>query len=208
LKLVFDGITNIFERLSENHITGKNEEERTLIEHAFRCLTHRVRKHIADKIGKDPGKVSEKKMQRKVNRHNPGMYNEEDIKAEREIRIKFDAQQTELSIAIGKLKELKKIIIQRKIADEGYKIFNMETENLEPDEDREAQPSIKLMERLEQMILNCFSKIDELVFGGRRPVTSADLEELCEVNNFDDLMEEWRNTINTIGEASVTKMRL
>jgi hypothetical protein len=53
----------------------------------------------------------------------------------------------------------------------------METENLERDEDRKARPSIKLMERLEQMILNCFSKIDELIFRGRRPATSADLEE-------------------------------
>jgi hypothetical protein len=81
--LVFDGITNIFKRLNENHITGKNDEERTLIEMAFRCLTHRIRKHIADKIGSDPGKVAEKKMMRKVNRHNLGMHNEEDVKAER-----------------------------------------------------------------------------------------------------------------------------
>jgi hypothetical protein len=81
---------------------------------------------------------------------------------------------------VGKLKELRKIIVQRKLSDDGYKIFNMETENLEPDEEREAQPSIKLMERMEQMILNSFSKIDELAFGGRKSLSAADLEELCE----------------------------
>jgi hypothetical protein len=58
------------------------------------------------------------------------------------------------------------------------------------------------------MILNCLSKIDDLVFGGRKPIISAELEELCEVNNFDEIMEEWKNTINVMGEASATKMRL
>jgi hypothetical protein len=64
------------------------------------------------------------------------------------------------------------------------------------------------MERLEQMILNCFSKIDDLVLGGRKPLTAASLEELCEINIFDEIVEECKNTINVMGEASVTKMRL
>jgi hypothetical protein len=58
------------------------------------------------------------------------------------------------------------------------------------------------------MVLNCRSKIDDLVFGGLKPITAADLEELCEINNFDETMEECENTINVIGGASVTKMRL
>jgi hypothetical protein len=126
LKLVFDRITNIFERLNENHITGKNEEERLIIELAFKCMTHRIRKHIADKIGKEPGKAKEKRLLRRTNRKNPGMHNEEDAEAEREIRIKVDAQQSALSNAIGRLKELRKLIVQRKLTDNGYKIYNME----------------------------------------------------------------------------------
>jgi hypothetical protein len=122
-------------------------------------------------------------------------------------RIKVDRQQTELASAIGKLKELRKMIVQRKATSTGYKIFNMELEALEPDEDREIEPSYKLMDKLEQMILNCFSKIDDMIFGGQKPVTTTELEELCEMNNFDEIMENWKNTINAIGEASVTKMR-
>jgi hypothetical protein len=79
-------------------------------------------------------------------------------------------------MTIGKLKELKKLIIQRKMTSTCYKILNMELETLEPDEDREIEPSYRLMERLEQMILNCFSKIGDMIFGGEKPVTTAALE--------------------------------
>jgi hypothetical protein len=47
-----------------------------------------------------------------------------------------------------------------------------------------------------------------MIFGGERPVTTAGLEELCELNNFDEIMENWKNTINAVGEVSVTKMRI
>jgi hypothetical protein len=114
LKLVFDGITNIFKRLNENNITGKNDEERTIIEMAFRCMTHRIKKHIAERIGNDLKKVKDKGLKRKVNKRNTGLHEGEDLKEEREIRIKVDQQQTALAMAIGKLKELKKLIIQKK----------------------------------------------------------------------------------------------
>jgi hypothetical protein len=107
LKLVFDGITNLFKRINENNITGVNEEEKRIIEMAFKCLTHRIKKHIADKIGKEPGKVKEKALTRNVNRKNPGLYNDEDLTEEREFRIKVKSQQTALAVAIGKMKELK-----------------------------------------------------------------------------------------------------
>jgi hypothetical protein len=68
----------------------------------------------------------------------------------------------------------------------------MELETLEPDNDREIEPSYKLMDRLEQMILNCFSKIDDMIFGAEKPVTTAGLDELCEMNNFDEIMENWQ----------------
>jgi hypothetical protein len=112
--LVFDGITNIFNRLNENNITGKNDEERTIIEMAFRCMTHRIKKRIAERIGKEPEKAKDKGLRRKVNKRNPGLYEGEDIKEDREIRIKVDQQQTALAMAKGKLKELKKLIDQKK----------------------------------------------------------------------------------------------
>jgi hypothetical protein len=37
------------------------------------------------------------------------------------------------------------------------------------------------------MILNCFYKIDDAVFGGEKPVTSASLEELSKLNNLDEV---------------------
>jgi hypothetical protein len=117
LKLVFNGITNLFKRLNENRITGKNDEERSIIEMAFRCLTHRIRKHIAEKIGKDTGKEKEKGLARRINKRNPGLYSDEDLEKEREIRIKVENQQTSLASAIGKLKELKKLLTQKRMTD-------------------------------------------------------------------------------------------
>jgi predicted nucleic acid-binding protein len=44
-------------KLNENHITGKNDEERSIIELAFRYMTQRIKKHIAEKIGRIQGKL-------------------------------------------------------------------------------------------------------------------------------------------------------
>jgi hypothetical protein len=54
LKLIFDGITNIFKRINENNITGASEKEKEIIEMEFKCMTHRIRKHIAEKVVKTP----------------------------------------------------------------------------------------------------------------------------------------------------------
>jgi hypothetical protein len=83
LKLVFDRNANIFKRLNENNITGNNDEERTIIEMISRCMTRRIKKHIAERIGKDPEKATDKGLRRKVNKRNPRLYEGDDIKEER-----------------------------------------------------------------------------------------------------------------------------
>jgi hypothetical protein len=87
--------------------------------------------------------------------------------------------------------------------ENGYKIYNMETNTLEPDLDREIEPSYRLIDRLEQMILDEIAKIDDAVFMKGKPLTTANLENLCELNNMEDVLEAWRNAVTTIGEASV-----
>jgi type III secretory pathway component EscV len=57
LKYVMDDIKNIFKRINELGITGKTEREKDIIELAFEYLTSRLRRHIAEKIGKDKNKT-------------------------------------------------------------------------------------------------------------------------------------------------------
>jgi hypothetical protein len=59
LKLVLDDIKNVFKRINENSITGKNQEEKEIIEMGFKYMTHKLRRHIAEKIGKDKSKIED-----------------------------------------------------------------------------------------------------------------------------------------------------
>jgi hypothetical protein len=105
------------------------------------------------------------------------------------------------------MKKLKKLIVEKKMTENGYKIYNMETNTLEPDLDREIEPSYRLIDRLEEIILGEIAKIDDAVFMEGKPLTTADLEKLCELNNMEDVLEAWRNAVTTIGEASIQKWR-
>jgi hypothetical protein len=184
---VFEGITNLFKRINENNIVGANEEEKEIIEMAFKCMTHRIRKHIANKVGKYPCKPKEKLQMKRKNRRNPGMYiDDEKLEEEKEIRRRTEGQHTALSIVIGKMKELKKIMKQKRLNKDGYKILDIEEGTLGPDPDREIEHSFELMNRLELLILVELAKIDDGVFTGNKPRKVNDLEELCDFNDFDE----------------------
>jgi hypothetical protein len=52
-----------------------------------------------------------------------GLYiDDEKLEEEKEIRIRMEGQHTAVSIVIGKIKELKKIVLQKKLNEDGYKI--------------------------------------------------------------------------------------
>jgi hypothetical protein len=57
LRLVMDDIKNIFKRINELGITGKTTQEKEIIELASNYMTSKLRRHIADKIGKDKNKL-------------------------------------------------------------------------------------------------------------------------------------------------------
>jgi hypothetical protein len=69
LKLVMDDIKNIFKRINGHGITGKTNQEKEIIELAFEYMTSKLRRHIAEKIGKDKNKTEKHVEMRSVKKN-------------------------------------------------------------------------------------------------------------------------------------------
>jgi hypothetical protein len=159
LKLVMNDIKNIFKMINELGITGKSEREKDIIELAFEYMTSRLRRHIAEKIGKDKNKT-EKPAEMRPRKNNTAGYDEEmNTKELKEIEIRYDNQLRAIHIAIGKIKVIQNLRNEMKL-DNDFWDYN---ENEPPPRSR------KTLERLGLIALAEISKVEEKAFGGGNP---------------------------------------
>jgi hypothetical protein len=120
LKPLFDDITNVFKRINENEITGKDENEKEIIELGFQYMIHRLKRHIAEKIGKDKVRNVEKLAMRLM-KENQGKYdtekNAQDLK---DLEIEYDQQLSAIHIAIGKMKEIQYLMNEIQLKNSNF----------------------------------------------------------------------------------------
>jgi hypothetical protein len=180
-------VKNIFRRINENGVTGKNSQEREIIELGFKYMTSKLRRHNSEKIGKDKHKKEEKAEMRPMKK-NGGSYDEETNKKEiRELEMKYDGQLTAVHRAIGKLKEAQNLRNEMRLNND---YFNYEDENI--------PPSRETLNRLELLTLAEISKVEEKAFGGRKPKTLYELEDLCDQNDWEEQVESWKTGVEAL----------
>jgi hypothetical protein len=70
------------------------------------------------------------------------------------------------------------------------------------------QPSRKTLEILGMMALAEISKVEEKAFGGRKSKSTFDLDALCEFNDWEEQVEQWKLGIEQLrGNALAERVK-